>query len=111
MQRANTVPTEVEISSSNLRLLTFILTFLYIKKKIVYLSRGVRGMFFHIDFSKVLSANKESRETRVGRRRKRLSPLPLTPLLKFKKNKCSRQVHSPEGLTFFLCSLSMRPLL
>lgn len=54
MQRANTVPTEVEISSSNLRLLTFILTFLYIKKKIVYLSRGVRGMFFHIDFSKVL---------------------------------------------------------
>lgn len=53
-QRANTVPTEVEISSSNLRLLTFILTFLHIKKKIVYLSRGVGDMFFHIDFSKVL---------------------------------------------------------
>ena len=53
-QRANTVPTEVEISSSNLRLLHIHSDFFTYLKKIVYLSRGVGDMFFHIDFSKVL---------------------------------------------------------
>lgn len=86
--------------------------FIHVFFLIVYLGRGVGGMFFTPTSLRHSEVNKGSRETRVGRRRKRKSPCSYPyPSSSLKKNKSSRQVRSPEGLTFFLCSLSMRPLL
>lgn len=74
--------------------------------KIAYrISRGVEGIFLYSDFLKTLWSREGPEEEK-----KKASPFP-GPSSSAGINP-ARQVHGGvEGLTFFLCSLSMRPLL